>query len=37
MVLKVGHGQGGVVDELIDDGNETIDSTADIAGIYVGR
>jgi hypothetical protein len=37
VVFKVDNGQGGVVDELADDGNEMIDSTANIAAIYVGR
>jgi hypothetical protein len=29
--------QGGIAIELIDDGNETIDITADIAAIHIGR
>jgi hypothetical protein len=37
VVLKVTNKQGGIANELIDDGNETINSTANITAIYVGR
>jgi hypothetical protein len=29
--------RGGITNELIDDSNETIDSTANVEAIYVGR
>ena len=35
--LNVTNKQGGVANDLIDDGNETIDITANIAAIHVGR
>jgi hypothetical protein len=37
VVLNVTNKQGGIANELIDDGNETIDSTANVGAIYVGR
>ena len=37
VVPKVTNRQGGVAVELINDGNETIDSAAIVGAIYVGR
>jgi hypothetical protein len=37
VVLNVTNKQGGIANELINDGNETIDSTANVGAIYVGR
>ena len=37
VVLNVTNKQGGIANELINDGNETIDITANIAAIYIGR
>ena len=37
VVLNVNNKQGGIANELINDGNETIDSTANIAAIYIRR
>jgi hypothetical protein len=37
VVPKVTDRQGGIANELIDDGNETINIAAYIAAIYVGR
>jgi hypothetical protein len=37
VVLNVTNKQGGIANELMDDGNETIDITANIAAIYIGH
>ena len=37
VVLNVTDRPGGIANELVNDGNETIDITANIAAIYVGR
>ena len=37
VIPKVTDRQGGIAIELINDGNETINITADIAAIYIGR
>jgi hypothetical protein len=37
MVLNVTNRQGVMVDELIDDVDETIDSTANTVAIHIGR
>jgi hypothetical protein len=37
VIPKVTDRQGGIANELIDDGNETIDIAAYIAVIYIGR
>jgi len=37
VVLEVTDRQGGIANKLINDGNETIDSTANVEAIYVGR
>ena len=36
VVPKVTNKQGGIANELINDGNKTIDSTANVEAIYVG-
>ena len=37
VVLNVTNKQGGIANELVNDSNETIDITANIAAIYIGR